>query len=355
VWPGCGVRARASTLARACAEGRRAGALGTVVEVPIYGAPWCGTGTALQGAWCSLTAFLAAGLTRGDPEVGLSALQDVVDKRGASVATGHSASSLGDLLAAQLFEEHAVAGPCARPPVVTSPSVAKAAPAASVALALWDAVPASPPPTELLRPLLALLEGRLPSMRSSQLQNGVVAGANLWYQYLTERRQSLRQLSALPNEVAASARPSLCAALVGVEWLRFACRLLLLLTKQCVERDPEGQRGEGGLPELRAAIQTLPPTKGSDVRNGFLVLVERSTGASAGVVGPEELGVWSAIADTLSPLRGGADTEARQVAAARALWRGGLRLGAAMDLRPWVVFEARDRAATRAVPPATAA
>jgi len=119
-------------------------------------------------------------------------------------------------------------------------------------------------------------------------------------------------------------KPIVSSALVGVEWLRFACRSLLLLVKHTdyISRaTDQGGSWRGEVPELRAALGALPPAKGSDVRNGFLVLVERMSG----VEGPGD------DETLITP---------EQLAVSETLWRGGLRLGAVLELEPWVRWDA---------------
>merc|ERR1719424_2033168 len=117
----------------------------------------------------------------------------------------------------------------------------------------------------------------------------------------------------------ATARPTLDAAMVGLEWLRFACRLLLLLAKHTDYVSlsaKEDWRGE--VSELQAAIAALPPAKNSDVRNCFLRLVERTSGVE-GHSGEDDPA---------------AELTAEQLVASESLWKGGLRLGAALELEP---------------------
>ena len=79
----------------------------------------------------------------------------------------------------------------------------------------------------------------------------------------------------------------------------------------------QNERWSCDVPELRVLIESLPPAKVSDVRNGFLLLMEQTTGIES--PGEEETTVTH-----------------EQRAAATPLWRGGLRIGAALNMEPWV-------------------
>merc|ERR1712014_348765 len=87
----------------------------------------------------------------------------------------------------------------------------------------------------------------------------------------------------------------------------------------------------GGLRELRRVLRLLPPAKGCDVRNNFLRLVERTAGQQPSdlVDGPDAGGPRPAPAYV---------GECSDLAAAEALWQGGLRLGSALGLEPWKDF-----------------
>merc|ERR1719476_757936 len=109
--------------------------------------------------------------------------------------------------------------------------------------------------------------------------------------------------------------------LIGVEWLRYACRLLLLCKKYA---PPErGCRGD-----IREALRCMPLGKQSDSRNKFLSLLEQTHIGGAALrarPGTEEFG--TEMGTNLPDAEGAA-----------ALWRGGLRLGALLDLEPWTAF-----------------
>eukprot|EP00931_Biecheleriopsis_adriatica_P117093 TRINITY_DN92645_c0_g1_i1.p1 TRINITY_DN92645_c0_g1~~TRINITY_DN92645_c0_g1_i1.p1 ORF type:complete len:943 (+),score=197.60 TRINITY_DN92645_c0_g1_i1:115-2829(+) len=326
VWHRQGIEARAVCLARLCraahAAGGDAGAC-CVVEVPLFAAPWCGAGTAWPSSWCSLTAFLAAGITR-QPDVALSHL-------GLGQASSGGSGRLAELLQGQLLRP--------APPGESSSS------RAAMAKALWDSPSAASDAmsTALMESLLGLLGGRAPVLGNVRERDAVVVAANAWYAQLTERRQALRAFcpgtapaaQLAPEASMPEAHAMLAAALVGLEWLRFACRLLLLLAKHAPERKTrtaDAESNESQLQELREGMKALPPTKGSDVRNGFLALVHRTV---SGAVDLPETGWWEDADDAVSPAFGSsAAADARRLAA-EALWSGGLRLGAALDLQPW--------------------
>merc|ERR1711937_40462 len=106
----------------------------------------------------------------------------------------------------------------------------------ALALAIWDttdALDARPPSTWLLPMMLGLLAGRLlPSGGASS--QAVIAASNDWFAHLNERRGLLREgheTTSRHLSDAVAARPLLRSALDGVDWLRFACRLLILLAK----------------------------------------------------------------------------------------------------------------------------
>ncbi|CAJ1337145.1 unnamed protein product [Effrenium voratum] len=224
-----------------------------VVEVPVFGAPWAGSGTAWRPSWCLLSGFLAAGLSA--PAPGARLLQ---------------------LLAAQIFGDAST----------------------ELARELWDA-PAPAEHADFARSLLALLTGELSQVETK--------AANAWYAHLSERRQNLRRFEATAKLPDVPAAAILASALVGIEWLRYACRVLLLVAKH------------SALSSL-SSLQALPPAKGSDVRNGFLALLHRTV---HGIVDLPE-GWWEETEDSDKATEGHL-----------ALWSGGLRLGAALDLQPW--------------------
>lgn len=254
----------------------------TVMEVPVFGAPWAGCGTAWRPSWCLLSGFFAAGLAAPEAQV--------------------DTPRLLQLLPGQFFGD---------------------ASASDLAQELWNAE--STLNEDFLRSLLALLSGELPRLDAEGISN-----ANAWYAYLSDRRQRLRSfLEGHPSkaefqDVLPGSALLLASALVGIEWLRFACRVFLLLAKHASSKT--------GSEKLRSALQALPPAKQSDVRNGFLALLHRTI---HGLVDLPENGWWE---------EGDEDADSTtQVAQAEALWSGGLRLGAALDFQPWRNFASGEK------------
>eukprot|EP00439_Symbiodinium_sp_Y106_P071790 s1878_g12.t27 len=269
-----------------------------LLEVPVFGAPWAGPGTAWRPSWCPLFAFLAGAK---DVEA-LEGLQQPSSRR---------------LLLCGLFKD---------------------APSEELARELWEGseLPQEicPAPNkrhsdseqrsrEAERSLLELLAGLLPQSLDED-RDGCISSANAWYAHLSERRQRLREFlegheavsqhERAKCELLPESRLLIASALTGVEWLRFSCRLLLLLAKHSEKHAPEKQKAKES--KLHAALQALPPAKGSDVRNGFLSLLHQTSSEFEEIETPES--------EVSLPLQ-----------AAQALWQGGLRLGAALDLPPW--------------------
>jgi hypothetical protein len=328
VWPGVSVSSKAAALAGICAVGNSQTCVqGMVVEVPVHGPPWQRDEGAPHTTWCGLTAFLAAGLCH-TPDTGLSAIGRYKSKQNSKMG-GH----IGELLALHLF------GYC-RPPKQRSTESSKIQNGdsstqegciAKIARSIWDVTPAlalSQPPAWLLPMMLGLLAGRLVPLPADGVK-AVLSASNEWYYHLSERRTSLRESqqsigdkmsSELSHSLAKSVGATIDAALVGVEWLRFSCRVLLLLVK-CTDyvnhAAAQNERWSCDVPELRVLIESLPPAKVSDVRNGFLLLMEQTTGIES--PGEEDTTVTH-----------------EQRAAATPLWRGGLRIGAALNMEPWV-------------------
>jgi len=256
----------------------------------VFGAPWAGPGTAWRPSWCPLFAFLAGAK---DVEA-LEGLQQPSSRR---------------LLLCGLFKD---------------------APSEELARELWEgselpqvASALSPSASDFLRSLLELLAGLLPQSLDED-RDGCISSANAWYAHLSERRQRLREFlegheavsqhERAKCELLPESRLLIASALTGVEWLRFSCRLLLLLAKHSEKHAPEKQKAKES--KLHAALQALPPAKGSDVRNGFLSLLHQTSSEFEEIETPES--------EVSLPLQ-----------AAQALWQGGLRLGAALDLPPW--------------------
>eukprot|EP00439_Symbiodinium_sp_Y106_P071780 s1878_g12.t17 len=247
-----------------------------LLEVPVFGAPWAGPGTAWRPSWCPLFAFLAGAK---DVEA-LEGLQQPSSRR---------------LLLCGLFKD---------------------APSEELVHGSSGRAPSSPS-------LLELLAGLLPQSLDED-RDGCISSANAWYAHLSERRQRLREFlegheavsqhERAKCELLPESRLLIASALTGVEWLRFSCRLLLLLAKHSEKHAPEKQKAKES--KLHAALQALPPAKGSDVRNGFLSLLHQTSSEFEEIETPES--------EVSLPLQ-----------AAQALWQGGLRLGAALDLPPW--------------------
>ncbi|CAE8720916.1 unnamed protein product, partial [Polarella glacialis] len=230
----------------------------------------------------------------------------------------------------------------------SSPSSASKA-SLGLAMELWDGgASCEPIPAELLRSLLQLLRGKLPALGSEKDRELTVAAANAWFAQFSARQQRLRSHSS-DDEVSGHSMAAMqTAALVGLEWLRYACRLLLLLAKHTPLQRPlpseNGAAGDARLLELRRALQELPPTKCSDVRNGFLAMVHRTT---TGVMDRRQPGWWEEQDSEDGGLPPNSPAFAAAVArrvAAEALWAGGLRLGAALDLAPWAGLESQSSA-----------
>jgi len=340
VWPEHSVRERAVALVDLFDEAQNSGLRGVVVEVPVHRLPWCGLEAApngrdsapLHGDWCRLTAFLAAGLGRRyraarRPLVGED---DVKADRPA----------LGTLLAAHLLQ--------AWSPSSSSQGIA---PVAELALWLWDG-PAMMPPPGLLQALVGLLEGRLPWPGGPPLAESL-AHVNEWHHRFSDRRNMLRAQAQKAGLGQSSGQPSMRpgmlmqrtwhSALTGAEWLRFACRLFLLLARHsdaATSSEPEPTPGRALL-AMRNALRKLPPTKGSDVRNSFLRLAEHTVSSR----GPD-LHVTSTTADPPSDEE---EDSIRRTAMAQALWQAGLRAGAALELQPWAGLADRELAGGVAV------
>lgn len=290
VWPGAGIRERAKALNNLLSQAQSGGCCGAVSEIPVYGVPWAGKDS--TGTWCSATAFLATGY-----ETGLAVIRP----------PENGTDGLGALLAAQLLG-------------ILGQKQAQAA--SSLALALFDEVPHKDPnralgPPGSAQPLLDLLGGKLPS---SLEEKDAAARASIWHQHLSRRKQRLKALSHEDLHMS-SAHSVLQAVLLGVEWLLFGCQVIVFLSKH-------GAKGAGS---LRSAMQSLPPAKGSDVRNNYLNLVDQTVGKIAA-----------------SSQAGGYETNSAQkqrlqAAALENLWHGGLRVGAALDLEPWVSFASLEK------------
>ncbi|CAE7238672.1 ankrd1 [Symbiodinium sp. CCMP2592] len=267
-----------------------------LLEVPVFGAPWAGPGTAWRPSWCPLFAFLAGAQ---DAEA-LEALQQPSSRR--LLLCGLVKDAPSEELARELWESSA-----------ELPQTAD-----SVASALRETPQTPLSPSDFLRSLLELLAGLLPRSLDED-RDGCISSANAWYAHLSERRQRLREFlegheavsqhERAKCELLPESRLLIASALTGVEWLRFSCRLLLLLAKHCEKQKAKESK-------LHAALQALPPAKGSDVRNGFLSLLHQTSSEFEEIETPES--------EVSLPLQ-----------AAQALWQGGLRLGAALDLPPW--------------------
>eukprot|EP00439_Symbiodinium_sp_Y106_P071786 s1878_g12.t23 len=240
-----------------------------LLEVPVFGAPWAGPGTAWRPSWCPLFAFLAGAK---DVEA-LEGLQQPSSRR---------------LLLCGLFKD---------------------APSEELARELWEGseLPQEicPAPNkrhsdseqrsrEAERSLLELLAGLLPQSLDED-RDGCISSANAWYAHLSERRQRLREFlegheavsqhERAKCELLPESRLLIASALTGVEWLRFSCRLLLLLAKHSEKHAPEKQKAKES--KLHAALQALPPAKGSDVRNGFLSLLHQTSSEFEEIETPE--------------------------------------------------------------------
>jgi len=182
------------------------------------------------------------------------------------------------------------------------------------------------------------------SLGDAASRDAALTAVNKWYSLLAGRRDLLQpwaQTAATGQEEdkgeAFSEVAVLPAALMGVEWLRFACRLLLVLAKhaagefQAAAACKQQQSAAETLRQLQRAIASLPVTKHSDLRNSFLRLVERAAGVSPG-------NFVDGTPRSTSPAAN-QDLEAGRLATTcEALWRGGLRLGAALELDPWVAL-----------------
>eukprot|EP00929_Paragymnodinium_shiwhaense_P097777 TRINITY_DN59372_c0_g1_i1.p1 TRINITY_DN59372_c0_g1~~TRINITY_DN59372_c0_g1_i1.p1 ORF type:complete len:1143 (+),score=287.08 TRINITY_DN59372_c0_g1_i1:82-3510(+) len=370
IWPQPPARARAAAIAALCESSLR-GSLGLVeapvIQVPTFGHPWCGPaaaevkassavggggaaatlsegGIGQAGAvgWCRLSAFLAAGLASGYSKVATEAL-GLQGSKSTSAEQPGSQQQLGELLGQQLL-----------PPVPGTETLSRPS-CGSLALALWDSSAALPAPEGLLQPLLSLLSGRMPcTLGDTASREAAIKGVNSWYTLLAGRRDLLQpwaeQISKITEDQSAEGTTGagaaddvalLPGALLGMEWLRFACRLLLVLAKHApgaFESAAQGARdADAAFRQLQTAVQSLPVTKHSDLRNSFLRVVERAAGLSPG----------NYVDGTPRSSPGGGapqDLEADRLAATcQSLWCGGVRLGAALGLDPWVGFLAEEK------------
>lgn len=299
------VPARLSGLNIRVLEGRRHRALGAVVEVPVFGAPWCGLGTAFPTAWCELTGFIAA-------SVGASTSPLVVEKAGDTEGNSDLRTQRASLLATHLLQ-----APCRGEEEIGKRTRA-------LASALWDTPTTAD--SRLLSHLVTLLSGELPP--AAVMQDGeLMTKLNQCYSELSQSRQRAQaNLDRLRSESASWAQNvvvTLEMVVSGLEWLRFACRLLLLCKKYPVELS-----GSDRFAGCRQAVSAFPPAKHSDARNKFLALVEGTYRGKR--TSPQQ------VEDEF-----GKDDASRATwrTAAMALWSGGLKLGAALDLEPWVEFE----------------
>ncbi|CAE7778798.1 anks1b [Symbiodinium microadriaticum] len=281
VWHWQPLPGTAAALAELTRQAQHAELSEVLLEIPVFGAPWAGPGTAWRPSWCPLFAFLAGAK---DAE----ALEGLRKPSSRQLLLGLFKDAPSEELARELWEGSEL-------PQVTSLS--------------------GPSASDFLRSLLELLAGLLPQSLDED-RDGCISSANAWYAHLSERRQRLREFlegheavsqhERAKCELLPESRLLIASALTGVEWLRFSCRLLLLLAKH----------SEKHTATLHAALQALPPAKGSDVRNGFLSLLHQTSSELEEIETPES--------EVSLPLQ-----------AAKALWRGGLRLGAALDLPPW--------------------
>eukprot|EP00927_Polykrikos_kofoidii_P043470 TRINITY_DN37542_c0_g1_i1.p1 TRINITY_DN37542_c0_g1~~TRINITY_DN37542_c0_g1_i1.p1 ORF type:complete len:1290 (+),score=253.94 TRINITY_DN37542_c0_g1_i1:56-3871(+) len=424
VLPSFQIRERVAAFGGFCLHSRRAGAEGTVIEVPTYGPPWCGpvrrqrpcpSGGGGGARWCRLSAFLAAGFAR-DPEASLVALgcsflgagwRDGVDDRSASrIAAGASDAPVAAGIIANGGDSTDFLSEMLATHVLAQPLAAEAQAAGPLALALWDA-PVPLPPDGLIESVLSVLKGKIPQLRDPLTRAEVVQGINVWYHQLRERRDHLlsfdvssgNQTAAIGSSGGAAASREECgesiftssselpAALLGLDWLRFGCRILLLLakyapsvlesastTKSAKEAENNGVCDAGELTwerevaKMTAAMGTIPRTKCSDMRNSFLRLVERTADISPGdfvdgsprsnaaghpIVGfnegvvraaaAEEAAGWS-VFDATNDVEADIHKEGHAFhCAAQVLWRGGLRLGAVLELEPWSTFSAATK------------
>lgn len=359
VWPGAGVRAKAESLQELYQRSCVGSARGLVVEVPVWTAPWLAPAATQpppsQGMWCALTGFLAAGLAHAAGEGGgaaTSALglpqeapsdQHLVDgllspetgeRPGAPRQLGQD--NLGPLLVAQLLGG-------------ASPGPANSN-AILLAGALWDhcgtLAPSPIPPPELLGSILDLMVGHWESPAPSSSAE-VLAGVSLWHQHLYKRRHFLRLAggnrwlsSGSGPTWAEAARPLLHVALCGLEWLVFAAHLLILLLKHAL---PAGGSPSAQSRDLRWALSRVPPAKLCDVQNTFLKVVDCTIGRRdvAAPGQPPPLPGTGGAQDFLGS-DGGSEAgmmDPEVLADYQALWHSGLRLGASLQLEPWVGFK----------------
>jgi hypothetical protein len=312
VWPTSSIRHRADVLSALSSAGNH----GTVIEVPTYSAPWYHSKLSPQASWCGLSALLAAGIGcagDGDPDVG----RTIINKYDAKLDQ-NARNRLGALLSTHLLG-------------IPTGSQRFGMSAAELAISIWDttdAMDTQSPPAWLLPTMLGLLAGRFVSTCGAS-NRAVVSASNEWFAHLNERRRRLREASGLSQKDASprvsqvvleSSCSILIAALNGLEWLRFACRPMILLAKHTDWMQQSGDQGltwQEELERLQKALGSLPPAKGSDLRNNFLQIAERSIGREGD-------------SDPDVPM----DSETRH--ALGDLWHGGLRFGAALELEPWI-------------------
>lgn len=318
VWPGRHISDRAEAISAISTQTVNMGAKGLIMEIPVYGAPWCRAEVGLLSSWCRLSVFIAAGLLH-NPAAAQRALgdmavlsQDSMQDHQANGSCTLPKAHLGSLLAVHLLN--------VRGRHWTSSNELRMFSGADHALAIWDTMPVDGPPLKLLPQLHATLGGRILIAQKTSQQK-VVADLNLWWKHLTHRRQLLREICAT-NGVDFD-RSILDQALLGVEWLRYASRFLLLLVKHAHVT----LESEADWMQVRKYIAKLPPTKVSDVRNGFLLLLRQMSPS-------EGEGMDSQDADE--------QIWAPELQVAETLWTAGLKLGAALDLEPWVGLASRD-------------
>lgn len=141
-----------------------------------------------------------------------------------------------------------------------------------------------------------------------------------------------------------TARSLVQVAQVGLEWLLFACQLSLLLLKNA---------GLGR--DLSVAVGMIPPPQRCDIQNTFLKVVDFSLKqracmavaiTSSSLVPPsqrplpaEPSPAFASGPNTPCEQHSDTDPQGPPMTDLKVLWLGGLRVGAALGLQPWLGFQ----------------
>eukprot|EP00439_Symbiodinium_sp_Y106_P071785 s1878_g12.t22 len=263
-----------------------------LLEVPVFGAPWAGPGTAWRPSWCPLFAFLAGAK---DVEA-LEGLQQPSSRR--LLLCGLFKDAPSEELARELWEGSelpqvaSALSPSASdflrrfallPTNGTQTQSREAEKQRGVSWSCWRAFcPKASTRTETA--VSALQTHGMRTCRS--VDSGYVSSSKAPRDQQTQvGHEAVSQHERAKCELLPESRLLIASALTGVEWLRFSCRLLLLLAKHSEKHAPEKQKAKES--KLHAALQALPPAKGSDVRNGFLSLLHQTSSEFEEIETPE--------------------------------------------------------------------